>query len=210
MNVDASPNLAPPDVAIFDLGGVVCRFQPQARLDGLAQACGSRPELLRDALFTSGFDRDCDRGIHSAEDVWQRVHALGFPGSTDELASLWALAFQPDDDVLALVRQCRERRPTALLTDNGHLLLRALPQVLPTVAEAFDHLLFSCALGAVKPDAAVFEVALSRLSVAAGDAFFVDDSARNVDAARRAGLRAEIFTDADSLAGDLRAAGLID
>ncbi|PZW00296.1 putative hydrolase of the HAD superfamily [Micromonospora phaseoli] len=202
--------MVPPDVAVFDLGGVVCRFDSQARLDGLAQACGSRLEVVQDALFTSGFDRDCDRGIHPAEDLWHRVRALGFRGSMDELANLWALAFQPCDDVLALVRQCRERRPTALLTDNGHLLLSALPRVLPTVAEAFDQLLFSCTLGSVKPDPAVFEAALTRLSVPAERAFFVDDSERNVAAARRAGLRAETFTDADALARDLRATGLID
>jgi putative hydrolase of the HAD superfamily len=198
------------DVVLFDLGGVVCRFDPSARLAALAHACGVDAATVHTDIFDSGFDRDSDRGIHSAHDVLRRLRSLGFRGSIEELGSLWTRAFQPDEQVLALVRQARQgRRRTALLTDNGQLLLDALPVRLPSVAEAFDAYLFSCTLGAVKPDPAVFDAALDRLGATPASAFFVDDSPRNVAAARAAGLHAEVFRDAAALARTLRDAGLI-
>ncbi len=62
----------------------------------------------------------------------------------------------------------------------------------------------------VKPDPAIFRLALARFGVAADETLFVDDNAANVAAARALGIRAHLFRDADTLRQKLLALGLLD
>lgn len=59
----------------------------------------------------------------------------------------------------------------------------------------------------MKPDAAIYRLALDRFGIAAADAVFVDDRQANVDGAAAVGMHALLFTDADRLRGDLRTLG---
>jgi FMN phosphatase YigB (HAD superfamily) len=191
------------DVVLFDLGGVVCRFLPERRLSALAQACGVPPETVDEVLFVSGFDHLCDLGKVPVEEILDRVRAgLGFSGGLRELQELWCLAFDPDPAVLALVERVRPRR-TGLFTDNGPLLLDAMPWAFPEVAERFDELIFSCVIGETKPLPHAFTRALEVLDAHPERTLFVDDSARNVEAARELGITAVRFEDARRLEADL-------
>ncbi|WP_169952749.1 HAD family phosphatase [Microbispora sp. H11081] len=193
------------DAVLFDLGGVVCRFRPERRLAGLADACRVPAERVEEVLFSSGFDHLCDLGEASQDDILLRVRdGLGFTGDLRLLQDLWCRAFEPDPEVLALVDRVRPRR-TGLFTDNGPLLLDALPRAFPEVAGRFDALAFTCVLGRTKPDPEAFSAALALMGADAGSTLFVDDSARNVEAAGELGIRAVRFTDAAALAGQLDA-----
>jgi putative hydrolase of the HAD superfamily len=67
----------------------------------------------------------------------------------------------------------------------------------------FDPLLFSCRLGAAKPDRAAFQAALDELRAPARDVLFVDDRDDNVEAAIAAGLQAIRFTSPEDLRSGL-------
>ncbi|MEH3047456.1 HAD-IA family hydrolase [Sphingomonas adhaesiva] len=62
----------------------------------------------------------------------------------------------------------------------------------------------------VKPDPAIFRLALARFGVAAEATYFVDDNAANVAAAQALGIRAHLFRDADTLRAEMVALGLLD
>jgi putative hydrolase of the HAD superfamily len=55
----------------------------------------------------------------------------------------------------------------------------------------FDVCCYSCDLGVAKPDPAFFAAAARRVAAGPASILFIDDSARNVDGARAAGLAAE-------------------
>ena len=61
----------------------------------------------------------------------------------------------------------------------------------------------------LKPDPAIYALALARFGVRAADALFVDDRADNVAGAEAAGMRAHRFTDAAALRTVLEAHGLL-
>lgn len=61
----------------------------------------------------------------------------------------------------------------------------------------------------VKPDPAIYALALDRFGLAGPDAVFVDDREDNVAAAEAAGLRGLLFAGAERLRGDLAALGLL-
>lgn len=61
----------------------------------------------------------------------------------------------------------------------------------------------------IKPDPAIFELALDRFGLAPGDAIFIDDRLDNVETARTMGIAAHHFTDSGPLRAELTALGLV-
>jgi HAD superfamily hydrolase (TIGR01509 family) len=125
--------------------------------------------------------------------------------SYEQFRSAWALAFEPDDGVLAVVDSVRRRARTALFTNNGTVLLDAMPVLFPSVVNRFDPLLFSCALGTVKPEPEAFTAALARLNREPGDVLLVDDSPTVIDGAKAAGMHALLFSTVEALRSGLAA-----
>jgi HAD superfamily hydrolase (TIGR01509 family) len=73
----------------------------------------------------------------------------------------------------------------------------------------FDGIVLSGHEGVVKPDPEIFRRLLDRYAIAPEAALFVDDSQKNVDAARKVGMQAELFTDAGALRASLVRRGLL-
>ncbi len=194
---------------LFDLGGVICGFDRDRRSKALADACGLSPSTVTGRLYGSGFIRDCDLGLYDSAGMarWIR-HSFKFTGTLPELAALWSQAFDLDRDVLDIAWALRRGRRLGLLTNNDALLLEALPQAFPEIAEVFDFLLFSCVLHACKPARAAFSRALEPLGTAAAATLFIDDAPGNVAAAQELGLQPVLFTSAGQLARELEALGV--
>ncbi len=113
-------------------------------------------------------------------------------------------AMRERPDVLAFVREVATRVSVALLTNQGPLLREALPELAPGVCDAVgERLHATCEFGARKPDPAVFTRVLARHGVAPAHAAFVDDSPRNVEGARTAGLHALLYRDLPTLRQEL-------
>ena len=190
---------------LFDLGGVVCRFVPQRRLDLLSSACGKPATEVQRLLWGSGFSRRCDRGDFNGAEMHRRAcELLGWATSYDEFRHAWASAFEPDPNVLALVDAVRRQQcATGLLTDNPAVLQEALRYELREVALRFDFLGFSCELGSLKPAPDIFHAALALVRRKPEEVLFIDDVQANTDAAAALGISALRFTTADALEADL-------
>lgn len=61
----------------------------------------------------------------------------------------------------------------------------------------------------VKPDAAIYQLALDRFGIGAAEALFIDDREENVVAAQALGMRGHLFRSAATLRGELAALGLL-
>ncbi|HLF78336.1 MAG TPA: HAD family phosphatase [Dehalococcoidia bacterium] len=203
--------LLPMRAVIFDFGGVVARFRPQQRLEALATATGLTTAAVHSALFTSGWDVACDRGEYTRDDAYEAaLRHLGASLTYEEFSAAWTTAFEPDIDVLRLVRDVRQAGlKTGLLTDNGPVLRDALPVLLPGLSLYCDSVVFSCDVGVTKPDPRAFRRALSTLGIEPHQALFVDDSQVNVDAARKLGMTAHLFSDPTRLRLELEDLGVL-
>jgi HAD superfamily hydrolase (TIGR01509 family) len=73
----------------------------------------------------------------------------------------------------------------------------------------FEAGVFSARVGLVKPEPAIFELALRRFGLAAGDAIFVDDHPANIVAARAIGLRSVQFANAAQASRELVELGIV-
>jgi epoxide hydrolase-like predicted phosphatase len=100
------------------------------------------------------------------------------------------ITFEPNEDMIDLIRDLRAQgMRTGLLTNNAREL-RALWWELLPYDELFDDIVDSSDVGLRKPNPAIYRLALERLGSTAHRTAFLDDIASNVDAAERVGLRA--------------------
>jgi len=140
-----------------------------------------------------------DRGVIGADDYWRSMaQCAGVILDAKELPELNArdLAMWSDYDgsMLALAAELRQAGiRTGILSNMLADMLAKLRAEVDWLA-LFDVQVYSCEVGLVKPEAAIYTRLLEELGVEAERTLFLDDNAANVEAARRAGLQALVFT----------------
>jgi len=191
-----------PDVkaVIFDWGGVMEELPNEADVAAwerrLATASGALPEIL----WGETWQRLAVGAISDEDYVRHVTDQLGLPDS--EAALDFLQAFYTSDrfhhDVMDAARALRERYKVAVLSN-------AFPAQVDTIREQygidvhveFDVYVNSAMVGMSKPDPRIYELTLERLGVAPSRVVFLDDTLRNVDAARELGLHAIQFVRPD-------------
>ncbi len=73
----------------------------------------------------------------------------------------------------------------------------------------FEDIVVSGEVGLAKPDPRIFELAIDRCKLVPSRTVFIDDSLKNVEAGRNAGLHALHFRDPDQLRADLNRLGVL-
>jgi putative hydrolase of the HAD superfamily len=188
------------DGVLIDLDGVI-RHWDATHIPSVEERLG----LPAGALAAVAFDADrLARAMDGrlpfegwCEEIGREVAgAHGVDAGT--VAEAWAEAgWDIDLEMVDLVAEVRRSVPVALLSNASTRLLPDLER--SGIAEAFDAVVGSAELGAAKPAEAAFRGAADAIGVALDRCLFVDDTVGHVEAARRLGLRAEVFTGVDAL-----------
>ncbi|MEZ5464014.1 MAG: HAD-IA family hydrolase [Lysobacteraceae bacterium] len=191
-----------PALLLFDLDGVLARYDHAARLAVLAERSGASVEAVSAALFESGLEADSDLGRYDAAgQVEELSRRLQRPIRLDDCIDARAAAMRIDAEVMAMAKAASRRCSVAIFTNNGLLLRDNLRTILPPLFPLFEgRVRCSAEFGVGKPEATAFQRCLESLGFAAVDTLFIDDKLINMDGARRAGLHAHHFRDAAALA----------
>lgn len=193
---------------VFDLGGVVCRFDPNRRLQALSAATGLTMERVDRALWKSGLDAKMEAGELSPDEAHRAVSvALENRLVSVALRGAWSTAFVPDQAVCRLVEQVRPAR--YLFTNNGPIVTECLSHELQDISRLFRRTVCSWELRARKPDPLAFDGLAHELGWSPSEMAFVDDVVANCEAAESVGMQAIHFSDRPSLARSLDHLGLI-
>ena len=201
---------------VFDFGGVLFRWQPHEFMTRLV------PERTRDteetqaliADFFEGFAGDWgefDRGAIDVGPLADRIAArTGLPrAQVARVIDAVPHELDPLRDTVSLLHR---------LDRAGHALyyLSNMPAPYADHLEAshdflalFKDGVFSARVNLIKPDPAIFAFAAERFGVEPAHTLFIDDVAKNVDAARAAGWQALQFRDARGCEAELVQRGLL-
>ncbi len=98
--------------------------------------------------------------------------------------------------------------PLFAITNFGHEFWQAFRPTQP-VFDRFRDIIVSGTERLVKPDAAIYALAIERFGIDPAGALFVDDNAANVAGAEAAGIAAHLFSDAAGLEAELAARGFL-
>lgn len=192
---------------VFDLGGVVVRWEPHALI----------------ARQFAPMDRD--RVFHQvvAHDDWLELDrgTLALDAAISRAATRTAL---PEADIAAFFAQV----PLSLdLVDGTHTLLPRVKQAghslycLSNMAQhsldfleraydfwpLFDGRVFSCLVGLIKPEPPIYAHLLERHALDPSATVFIDDLQVNLDAAARFGIKTIRFESASQCERELAALG---
>ena len=198
---------------IFDLGGVVVFWDP---VPAVAAVVGQEraENFVHGGEFDFGawnYAQDAGRSWADAEAVATASH----PDLAEEIAAYrpnFALSLRGLVPGMAGILRALHDGGVRLvaLTNWSAETIDHLPEVYPDVLALFDDIVVSGAEGVAKPDPEIFRILARRLGRPIEGVFYVDDSLRNVDAARAVGMDAVHFTDAATLLNELQSRSLVD
>lgn len=186
---------------LLDLDGVVVQGfhgdpARRRRWDETLQAdLGIDPDALTERFFKGVFAREVITGKTALVTALSEVlPTLGYRDTPFRLIDYWLTRDGAlDHELLETVTQLRAAgTPTFLATNQEHLRAFHLWTSLGLKTH-FDDMLHSARLGAAKPMTGFFEAAAALLPPGDGPPLFFDDSATNVEAARRFGWEAVLY-----------------
>lgn len=189
----------------FDFGGVLVRTEFQAPRQHLADSLGLTYEDLIRIVFESPTARQASLGLIDEQAHWEStLRALGLPpDGRQALSEAFFGGDVLDRQLVAALRGLRPQYKIGLIS-NAWSGLRAYITS-QGFADVFDDMIISAEVGLLKPDAAIYRLALERLGVQPSEAVFVDDFVENVEGAQTIGMHAVHFREPEQALEALQA-----
>jgi len=192
---------------VFDVGGVLLRTDDHGPRRRLAESMGLTEAQLHDAVFESPFARSATLGTVREEALWADV-ARRFNRDASQMAAFQAGFWGGDVfdvDFMAWIGALRPRVSTGLLSNAWSGARDAFINRFACYRYV-DSVVISAEEGVAKPDSEIYRICLRRMGVAAEETIFVDDFARNIEAANRLGMRGILFTSREQAMAEIEAA----
>jgi putative hydrolase of the HAD superfamily len=180
----------------FDYGKVLSLPPTAEQWRRLSSRFGAETRRFQQIYW--GHREELDRGTLDNIAYWQAVardcgHEIG-AAEAEELiehdSAQWA---NENPEMLALARDLRRAGyRTAILSNMEGRLLAAIRRKLAWLDE-FDVQIFSCEIGTVKPEPAIYLECCRRLGCEPPEALFLDDKQVNTEAAKSVGMQSFVF-----------------
>ncbi len=197
--------------AVFDVGNVLYGWDPDSYLVRQIADDEARLRFIEDTDLY-GWHETLDGGRPFAEAAAELTEK--FPAYAD-LISAWSERFGetisgPVPGVHAIVDELHARGvPLYAITNFSADFWPPFVARERDFFARFEDIVVSGEVKLLKPDPAIYFLALRRFGLRPDEALFVDDRAINVEGARAVGMAAHLFVDAADLRQRLEAEGLL-
>jgi len=180
---------------IWDMGGVIVRTEDQSLRHRWEEKLGLQPGKLHDLVFNNELSRKASVGKAVEKDIqeWLKQH---LSLDDQEINRLWEDFFEGDcidQTLMKYIRSLKASYRVGMITNAWPNIRHMLTNVWQ-VADAFEAIIVSAEVGIVKPDPAIYGLALEALETAPGNAVFIDDFIENINGAEAVGMKGIHFT----------------
>lgn len=181
---------------IFDYGKVLSFPPSQQQWQTLSARFGKPVPEFQQHYW--GHRDDLDRGVLDEARYWRLVASdCGVSLAEDDIPRLidldntqWTTI---DPAMLSFSRDLRAAGyKTAILSNMTPGMLAAMRRKLDWLDE-FAVQIYSCEIGVVKPEEAIYRLCCERLCCPPSEALFLDDKAVNVEGAKRVGIQSYVY-----------------
>ena len=194
---------------VFDLGGVVVEWKPEALAASVFDDVESQRRALVDFIGHPDW-LELDRGTLDPDQAIARAaERTGL--SRADLASMLGrvpASLKPKPETVALMERLKAAGHRLYCLSNMHVASIAHLEASHGFFDLFDGTAISCRLKLCKPEPAIYEHALKANGLNAKDTVFIDDVDVNIAAAARVGIRTIQFRDTAQCERELRALGV--
>lgn len=200
-----------PHAVIFDVGNVLYDWNIRLLFEQLVGDPDELNFLLRDVI-TMEWHAQHDAGRPFAETSAELI-AL-YPRFADTIAAFGPRFGETVPGMLPGMADIVDRLdsrsvPLFAITNFSHEFWPPFRAREAAIFDRFQDILVSGEEKLIKPDPAIYRLALDRFGLAPEQAIFIDDRADNIAAARALGLWTHHFRSAEPLADELQALGLL-
>jgi HAD superfamily hydrolase (TIGR01509 family) len=194
---------------IFDIGRVLVRIDVARAMQGLASGTALSPAELWSAIEKDPRWPDWQEGRMAPRDWYLHLgRRLGGDFTFEQFTEIWNRVLDPapiHED--SLFQRLSRTYRLALLSNTDPLHVQHLEANF-TFFRFFPTRIYSCSVGASKPNPLIYREALRALKVQAQEAVYVDDIALYVEAAQRLGMGGIQFQSSVQLVSDLKSLGV--
>jgi epoxide hydrolase-like predicted phosphatase len=191
-------------VVFFDFGGVIVRTEFQAPRQQLADRLGIDYDDLNKLIFDSESSVRASTGAMTSEEHWISV-IQRLKRSDSERKTIREEFFAGDiidRTLVEYIRSLRGKYKTGLISNAWSDLRDFI--VREKFEDAFDKMIISAEVGAMKPEPKIFQIALEQFGVRPAEAVFVDDFYANIEGCEKVGIKGIHFKDAESTLQQLK------
>lgn len=196
---------------IFDLGNVLINWDPKILYNKLFSSEAETDYFLENICTLDWNEaQDAGRSLKEGTEVLvaqypqHQVHIEAYYDRWEEMLN------GPIEGSVEIFRQLQasgKYKIYALTNWSAELFPVALQKF--EFLSWFDGIVMSGDEGIRKPEAAFFQILFDRYQVKPEDAVFIDDNLRNIEAAKKLGLKSIRFTSAEKLEKELRDSGVL-
>lgn len=208
MEPEASPDR--PDAVVFDFGGVLVDWDPRYLYEKIIADPAEREWFLAEVCNGAWIVQQ-DHGR-----TWQQANTeliVRYPDRRHEIEAFrarWSEMLRgPIAGTVAILERLHERGHRLLALSNWAADTFEMSRWRLPFLDLFDGLVISGQVGLSKPDPLIFHHMAHTHGVALENCVFVDDAARNVEAARALGIDAIHFETPAQLERELLSRGLL-
>jgi len=199
------------DTILFDLGAVLIDWNPRYLYRPIFNGDEKAMEHFLSEIVPGSWNHDIDAGKSFDQAVAERIAV--HPDHADKIA-LWRDGWEKmlRDEIAGSVEILGELRGKG---HRLHALTNWSAETFPIARRRFEFLqwfeniVVSGEVGLAKPDPRIFALTIARCRLNPARTVFIDDSLRNVEAGRNAGMQALHFSDPQQLRADLNRLGML-
>jgi putative hydrolase of the HAD superfamily len=193
---------------IFDIGRVLIRVNVARAMTGLADGVSLSPEEVWSALEKDPRWKDWQEGRMSPQNWHLHVsRRLGSKLSFAQFVEVWNRALDPTPiHENGFLDQLAKRYRLAVLSNTDPLHVAHMERTYAFFG-LFPARIYSCRVGASKPNPVIYKEALQACKVRAQEAIYVDDVPAYAQAAAQLGMHGIVFQSPEQLQSDLRTLG---
>ena len=180
-----------PPIVVFDLGKVLVDFDYSIAARRIAARSSMPIEEINGYIGNSDITVKYELGLVTRREFFERARqVIGFGGTFEEFGEFFADIFTEIPPMIALHTELRRRGvPTYIFSNTNDLAVEHIRRNFPFFKN-FDGYIYSYEIGAMKPDARIYE-ALERLAGRRGaEIVYLDDRPENVAGGAARGWRA--------------------
>lgn len=194
---------------LFDLGNVLVHFSHERMCSQIGALVGRSGAEIHAAIFDGGLQLPLERGEIDQAEFQRRLESrLQAEFDATELERAACDIFSVNASLRPVLDQLRHKGYRLVALTNTSPVHYDWVRSRYDVFAPFHAVLTSFAIGAVKPEEAIFRRALEAIHCEPDECFYTDDIPAYVAAGRSFGLQAEVYTDTQTLLGHLHERGV--
>ncbi len=194
----------------FDLGNVIVFFSFAKAIEQISTCTGLSPDQIQHLLIHQNLRDLYESGSINCNQLYGEFTRISPKTFTfQQLFHAISDIFTPNSTIFPIIEALKAKGTRLILLSNTSKA--HIDYILPNypILDLFDAKVLSFEVKASKPHPQIFQAALSAAQCEPHECFYVDDIPHYVDAARKHGIDAEVFTNTAALRHQLSVRGLL-